>query len=554
MAAPPGVPAGAALEVRGLEVAYGPVQVLFGVDFDAAPGEVVALLGTNGAGKSTVLRAVSGLSRARRGRVAVDGADVTRSSPQQLARAGVVMVPGGRGIFPGLTVRENLRMAGWLRRGDPAGLETATQEVLERFPILAERIDSRAVLLSGGEQQMLALGQALLGRPRLLLIDELSLGLAPTVVGELLGVVRQLAATGLTIVLVEQSVNVALSVSDRAVFLEKGEVRFAGPATDLAGRNDLLRAVFLGATAEPVPGAGGRSDGGTARTRGRRRAARRDEPPVLEARSVSRSYGGVAALGDVTVGVHPGEIVGLLGANGAGKTTLLDVLSGFVPADHGRVLLDGRDVTDLAPQIRALLGLGRSFQDARQFPGLTTRDNLAVACERFASSREPVAAMFRLPASLLSEAGVAERVDTLIQLLGLGAYRDKFASQLSTGTRRVVELGCLLAQEPRVLLLDEPSAGLAQREAEAMGPLLRRIRDATGCALVVVEHDVPLLTGACDRLVAMELGEVIADGPPSEVVRDPRVLASYLGDDIAAVERSGAARPRRRRRARAAAT
>jgi len=162
--------------------------------------------------------------------------------------------------------------------------------------------------------------------------------------------------------------------------------------------------------------------------------------------------------------------------------------------------------------------------------------------------------MFRLPASLLSEAGVAERVDTLIQLLGLGAYRDKFASQLSTGTRRVVELGCLLAQEPRVLLLDEPSAGLAQREAEAMGPLLRRIRDATGCALVVVEHDVPLLTGACDRLVAMELGEVIADGPPSEVVRDPRVLASYLGDDIAAVERSGAARPRRRRRARAAAT
>jgi branched-chain amino acid transport system ATP-binding protein len=148
----------------------------------------------------------------------------------------------------------------------------------------------------------------------------------------------------------------------------------------------------------------------------------------------------------------------------------------------------------------------------------------------------------------VSELLVAQRVEELIGLLGLGAFRDKYAGELSTGSRRIVELASLIAQRADVVLLDEPSAGIAQKEAEALGPLLRRLRDATGAAIVIVEHDVPLLLATCDRLVAMELGRVIADGDPSAVVRDARVVASYLGADEAAVSRSGARRGRATRR------
>jgi branched-chain amino acid transport system ATP-binding protein len=269
---------------------------------------------------------------------------------------------------------------------------------------------------------------------------------------------------------------------------------------------------------------------------------------ALVATEVTRRFGGVTAVDAVDLEVRAGEIVGIIGANGAGKTTLLDLLSGFVAPDAGRVTLWDTDVTEWLPEERAEAGLGRSFQDARLFPGLTVADNLAVAMERFIASREPVAAAFRLPAARVSELLVGERVEELIGLLGLEAFRDKYAGELSTGSRRIVELASLIAQRADVVLLDEPSAGIAQKEAEALGPLLRRLRDATGAAIVIVEHDVPLLLATCDRLVAMELGRAIADGPPAEVVRDPRVVASYLGADEAAVARSGARRRRSTRR------
>jgi branched-chain amino acid transport system ATP-binding protein len=534
-----------ALRCEGLDVAYGPVQVLFGVDLEVDPGEVVALLGTNGAGKSTLLRAVMGLTPPRRGRVELDGDDVTGADPAALARRGVTLMPGGRAVFPGLTVAENLRMATWLFRDDAAKAAAGIESVLELFPMLRARVEERAGLLSGGQQQMLALAQVLIGEPRLLLIDELSLGLAPIVVGELLGVVAGLKEQGVTIVLVEQSVNVAIELAERAVFMEKGEVRFEGPTEGLLERGDLLRSVFI--------------EGGRAKAR---RPDSSAAPPgatgetALVATEVTKRFGGVTAVDAVDIDVRAGEIVGIIGANGAGKTTLLDLLSGFVTPDAGRVEFWGDDVTEWLPEERAEAGLGRSFQDARLFPGLTVTDNLAVAMERFTASREPVAAAFRLPAARVSELLVAQRVEELIGLLGLGAFRDKYAGELSTGSRRIVELASLIAQRADVVLLDEPSAGIAQKEAEALGPLLRRLRDATGAAIVIVEHDVPLLLATCDRLVAMELGRVIADGDPSAVVRDARVVASYLGADEAAVSRSGARRGRatRRRSRRVAST
>jgi len=230
--------------------------------------------------------------------------------------------------------------------------------------------------------------------------------------------------------------------------------------------------------------------------------------------------------------VCQGEIVGLIGPNGAGKTTLVDALSGFITPDAGRVSFAGRDVTRLDPRLRALSGLARSFQDSRLFPGLTVGESLALASERTAAPPGPLAAGLRLPGSGQFETAVGKRVDRLLTDLGLEAWRDCFPAQLSTGLRRLVELGSLIAQEPRVLLLDEPSAGLAEPETQALGRLLLRVRDRTGCAIVIVAHDVPLLLSVADRLVAMDLGRVIADGPPAEVVRHPAVVSSYLGSGI----------------------
>ena len=234
-----------ALEVRNLDFSYGQLQVLFDVSLDVDDGEVVALLGTNGAGKSTLLRAVCGLDLPTRGSVRCFGEDITWLDAETRVDKGVIQVPGGKSTFPSLTVLENLRTGGYRYRRDKARLDAAVEEVFGYFPRLVDRKDQPAGTLSGGEQQMVALGRAFIAEPRLLLIDELSLGLAPVIVDQLLGIVRAFAARGTTLVLVEQSVNVALSVATTAYFMERGEIRFGGPAADLLERDDLLRSVFL---------------------------------------------------------------------------------------------------------------------------------------------------------------------------------------------------------------------------------------------------------------------------------------------------------------------
>src|SRR5205814_2364138 len=254
---------------------------------------------------------------------------------------------------------------------------------------------------------------------------------------------------------------------------------------------------------------------------------------------------GIRAVDDVDLVVEEGRILGLLGPNGAGKTTLLDCVSGFLPVDAGRVLLQGEEVTEWAPFRRARAGLGRSFQDARLYPSLTVQETITVALERHLESRDLVAAALRLPASYESELAAAARVDELITLMGLGAFREKLVSELSTGSRRIVDLACILAQDPAVLLLDEPSSGIAQKETEALGPLLLRVRERTGCSILVIEHDMPLLSSICDTMVALELGGVIAEGTPQEVLEHPQVIESYLGTDESAINRSGAAGARK---------
>ena len=235
-----------ALQLNNIDFSYGPVQVLFDVAFEVKKGETLALLGTNGAGKSTILRVISGLEIPQRGVVRLGGRTVTYTSPQLRSRLGIQQLPGGTGVFSDMTVRQNLVMGSYIHRRDSVDVERRIASVLELFPDLERRQGQRASSMSGGQQQMLALARVLLHEPEILLIDELSLGLAPTVVQDLLELIERLQERGQTIILVEQSLNVALSIADRAIFLEKGQVRFAGSAQELLERDDLARAVFLG--------------------------------------------------------------------------------------------------------------------------------------------------------------------------------------------------------------------------------------------------------------------------------------------------------------------
>ena len=523
------------LVVRDLDVHYDQVQILFNLDFEVEEGEVIALLGTNGAGKSTLLRAISGLTPASNGAIFFDGEDITFLPPSAHAAKGIIQVPGGRGVFPNLTVAENLKLAAWMFRSDDEYVKTATESVLERFPSLRKRWSEQAGNLSGGEQQMLTLGQAFLSKPRLLMIDELSLGLAPVIVEQLLDIVRDIADGGTTIILVEQSVNVALTVAKRAVFMEKGEVKFSGPTAELMSRPDILRSVYL-------KGAGG--GGGSIASYGKQRSLVGSVPgappaTALELKGIAKRYGGIQVVEDVNITLEEGKVLGLIGPNGAGKTTLFDIISGFVTPEAGEILLFGEDVTGLAPDQRAKVGLVRSFQDARLFPPLTVTENIAVALEQHLTSKSTIGAALHLPNVRKAEEGIQRRIDRLIRLMNLDEMRDKFVRELSTGSRRIVDLACVMACDPKVLLLDEPSSGIAQREAEELGALLQRIKWETGCAILIIEHDMNLISGVSDELLALDLGRVVTRGKAKDVLEHPQVVNSYLGTSEEVINRSG---------------
>jgi len=231
------------LEARGLEVSYGGIRAVKGIDLQVGEGELVSLIGANGAGKSSTLRAICGLLPARAGRILFAGEDVARLQTHELPRRGLVMVPEGRGVFAQLTVAENLAMGAYARGDGEVALDLERQ--FETFPRLKERRTQVAGTLSGGEQQMLAIARALMARPRLLLLDEPSMGLAPRLVAKIFEIVRDIAARGVTILLVEQNARLALEVAQRGYVMESGSIGLAGEARSLL-ENPRVREAYLG--------------------------------------------------------------------------------------------------------------------------------------------------------------------------------------------------------------------------------------------------------------------------------------------------------------------
>ena len=236
---------GALLRLEDLHAAYGPVAALRGLGLAVAPGELVCLIGANGAGKTSTLRAISGLLPPARGRIVFDGREIQRAAPARILEAGIAHCPEGRRVFPYLTVEENLRMGAYVRR-DRRGIAEDVERVCAHFPILAERRRQMAGTLSGGEQQMLAIGRALMARPRLILFDEPSLGLAPTVVETTFEIIADIRRRGTTVLMVEQNAYLALRMADRGYVMETGRIVLAGPAAELLA-DDHVRRAYLGA-------------------------------------------------------------------------------------------------------------------------------------------------------------------------------------------------------------------------------------------------------------------------------------------------------------------
>jgi len=251
-------------------------------------------------------------------------------------------------------------------------------------------------------------------------------------------------------------------------------------------------------------------------------------PAVITA-GLTRRFGRRTAVDHLDLDLYAGEFLGVMGPNGAGKTTVLEMLSGHLPANAGRVVMFGEDISGWPAHRRAAAGIGRSFQSARLWPGLTVQETLAVAVAPRVRSPGALAALLCLPTVSRAERRVGRAVDEVVEQLGLDDYRDQLTAELSTGTRRLVELAILVAMQPSILLLDEPSAGVAQAESLAMVPLLRDTRARLDASVLIIEHDLTLLRTLADRVVAMDAGKVLTVGTPAEVFEDSRVVAAYLG-------------------------
>jgi ABC-type branched-subunit amino acid transport system ATPase component len=536
------------LRVRELDVSYGgSVRALRAVSLSVPEGAVAAVLGGNGAGKSTLLRAVSGTlpfagGAISAGSVEFAGGRLDGSDAAAIVRAGVIQVPEGRRVFGALTVEENLR-AGGLPVARSSRAE-GRERVYDLFPVLRERRRQRAGLLSGGEQQMLAIGRALMAEPRLLLLDEPSLGLAPQMVDRIAGVVAEINRQGTTVVLVEQNAAMALRVSDLAFVLEAGRLALHGPAGDLAD-SEQVRDRYLGVAGGvglPTPsGAPPQTEGrsaASAASAATRPAATGGRGGAGEAADTSSGellvdgltvrFGGITALQDVSFSVAAGSVHALIGPNGAGKSTCLNVLSGVYRARAGSVRYAGQELTRLRPHHIARLGVSRTFQNMAVSVRETVRDNLLLARHRLMRAGF-VAAGLRLPVARRELVGHDDRIVEVAELLDLAEHLAEPVHVLPYGMRKRVELARALCAEPKLLLLDEPVAGMTGEESSARARAIAAVRHELGISVLVVEHDMAFVMGIADQVTVLDFGRRIAGGTPAEVRRDPAVLRAYLG-------------------------
>jgi ABC-type branched-subunit amino acid transport system ATPase component len=487
----------ALLDVRSLSLRYGRVAAVSDLSLTVGQGEVVALVGPNGAGKTSTLRAIAGFlprERVRQtGEVLLDGRPVGGRRPWDVARQGVAMITSITKVFPSLTVREHLRLSA------PPNSDTHVGELLELFPALAQRMGSSAAMLSGGERQMLAIAAAMLRKPRLLLVDELSQGLAPAAVAQLVRALRELNAQGLAMLVVEQSLATAVELADRCYALDAGKLVATGSATEFSAMQ-AVQGSYLGKSVQRPPAPSSVSAD--------------DEPRelALDVRGLGVSFGGVEALRDVTWSAARGECVGLVGPNGAGKSTLLNCVNRVVRPSTGEVTVLGRSAARLRPYELARLGVARTFQSAENWRDVTVVDLVATG----------------LHVKRVRRAAALRQAMAALDFVGLTSIARSWVRDIPYGHAKLVDLARALVLEPTLLLLDEPASGLSGDERTAMTRLLQRIKHDLHTTQVIVEHDMAMVSECCDRIVVLSHGQVIGVGAPEVVLAQPNVVRELL--------------------------
>lgn len=402
--------------------------------------------------------------------------------------------------------------------------------VFELFPILADRRDQRGGLLSGGQQQMLAMGRALMTSPTLLLLDEPSLGLAPQLVEQIGDIITQIHQQGTAVLVIEQNAAMGLRVADRAYVLETGRVTAEGASAELAS-TDEIRDRYLGVGSDKDPTSTEGEDLDLEVDVVIERTVQTATKPLVVA-DLSVSFGGIKALSDVSFTVESGTIHALIGPNGAGKSTCINVLGGAYRATQGTVHFGEHEVTAMPSHRIAAVGIARTFQNISLSLESTVEDNLLVGRHRLMRTGS-LAHALRLPHARREEAAERAFVGRIATLLGIEDLLDREVHTLSYGDRKRVEMGRALAVEPALLLLDEPVAGMTHGESMTMASAIRAVQEELGLSILLVEHDMPFVMGLADRVTVLDFGKLIAEGTPDDVRTDPAVLRAYLGTDAA---------------------
>ena len=500
------------LRVEGIDVQFGGVRALWGVDLGVESGAVTGLIGPNGAGKTTLFNVVTGLQSPSRGRVLLDGTDITRARPQRRARLGIGRTFQRLELFGTLTARENVLMAAETRRSSGEGGAGAMADGLLERVGLTTVADQPADLLPTGLARLVELARALATRPRLLLLDEPSSGLDEQETDQLGRVLTDLAAEGMAVLLVEHDMRLVMGICRRVTVLDFGRVIAEGPASAVRA-DPLVQAAYLG-TAEPGVRSGlagaVTAPAAPAPPAASAGSAAQDAAPALELVDVRAGYGRIEVVHGVSLTVPRGALMALLGPNGAGKSTLLKVISGRLPAVGGSVLLDGRDVRGRPPQRLARDGLCTVPEGRPIFPNLTVAENILMFTFR---SR-------RLRAGALEEQAY-ERFPVL------GERRRQLAGTLSGGEQQMLAIARALVTGPRVLLMDELSMGLAPIVVEQLYGAISAMVQAEGLSVLMVEQFAETALAVAQRAAVMVNGRIELEGSPDEVGHE--VVRAYMG-------------------------